>query len=441
MFPGILAAMNLPLALSLAVLAALPSPAVAANWPSWRGPGQDQVSPEKGFPLEWAWSKDDPSKNRNIRWRTPLPEPGNSSPVVWGNRVFVTQAVDDGRRRTLMCFDRATGKVLWQSGVAFEGKDTRHETNPHCSASPVTDGERVVASFASAGIVAYDFQGHELWRADLGPQSHQWGQGSSPVITGDQVIVYHGPGAGSSLHALDKKTGAKRWSVPLPEEKPAERFDGFAGKSDGAMGNFGTPLVVGKGAHAEVVLPVSNRLRAFDAADGQPLWACDGMNPLVYTSPSLGEGRIVMMGGYFGSVIFIAPGGRGDVTSKRLFYEQRAKKHRIGSPIVHDGHVYLASTEGFAQCLKLSTGEMVYEERLRSNGPDGATWGSMVLSGDRLYVPNHSGDTVVLRAAPKFEVLALNPVGELSNSTLALSDGQVFLRTHAALYCIAEAKR
>lgn len=144
------------------------------------------------------------------------------------------------------------------------------------------------------------------------------------------------------------------------------------------------------------------------------------------------------MGGFFGSAIGIAPGGEGDVTAHRTFYEKRAKKHRIGSPIILGGHVYLSSTDGFAQCLRLDTGEMLWEERLVTKGADGATWGSMVLAGDRLYVVNRSGDTLVLRAAPKFELLASNPVGELSNSTLALSGGQIFLRTHNALYSIAE---
>lgn len=430
--------MRLMPCLPVALVALVPAVSNAANWPSWRGPNQNQVSTDKGFPLEWSWSKDGAVGNKNILWRAPLPEAGNSSPIVWGNRVFVTQAFDDGKRRGVLCFDRAGGRKLWESAVAYEGADTRHDTNPHCSASPVTDGERVVASFASAGIHAYDFDGKELWKADLGPQKHTWGQGSSPVIHGDLVIVYHGPGNGSSLHALDKRTGAKRWSVPLPEEPPSERFDGFAGQSDGRLGNFGTPLVVASGGRSEIVLPVANKLRAFAADDGHALWTCDGMNPLIYTSPSVGEGRIVSMGGFFGSTICIEPGGKGDVTGKRLFYEQRHKKHRIGSPIIRDGHIYLSATEGFAQCLRLSTGELLWEERLKASGSDPATWGSMVLAGDRLYVSNHSGDTLVLRAAPKFEMLSSNPVGELSNSTPALSDGQVFLRTQSALYCIAE---
>lgn len=410
--------------------------ATAADWPSWRGPYGNQVSPDMGFPLEWAWSRSGVSKN--IRWRTELPEAGNSSPVVWGERVYLTQALDDGRRRTLMCVDRSDGRVLWQEGVVFEGADPRHETNPHCAASPVTDGEVVVVSFASAGIAAYTPQGKRLWLTDLGPQKHSWGQGSSPVIHGESVLVYHGPGKESALYSLEKKTGKVRWQVALPEQQPAERFDGFSGKSDGMLGSFSTPLVVKAGGRDEILMPVANRLQAFGVEDGRKLWWCDGMNPLVYTSASAGEGRVVALGGFFGSAIGIAPGGEGDVTAHRTFYEKRAKKHRIGSPIILGGHVYLSSTDGFAQCLRLDTGEMLWEERLVTKGADGATWGSMVLAGDRLYVVNRSGDTLVLRAAPKFELLASNPVGELSNSTLALSGGQIFLRTHNALYSIAE---
>ena len=406
---------------------------LAGNWPSWRGPNQNNISPETNFPTRW-------SRTENVKWRAELPEAGNSSPIVWGDTVFVTQAVDDGKRRTLMAFDRKSGKPRWQQGVAYDEADPRHKTNPHCSASPVTDGERVIASFASAGIVAYDFSGKPLWKADLGKQRHDWGQGSSPVIHGDSVIVYHGPGEFSALHALDKRTGAKKWTVPLKEQHPAERFDGFAGKNDGALGTFSTPLIVSANGRDEIILPVVNKVRAFAPADGRELWSADGINPLAYASTTYGDGTLVTFGGFFGGVVFLKPGGEGDVTAKRLFHEQRMKKHTIGSPVIKDGHIYLCVTDGFLQCYELATGKMVFEERLPATGGSSATWGSPVLVGDRLYVVNQSGDTLLLRAAPKYEILASNPLGELSNSTPAFSDGQVFIRTHAALYCVAEGK-
>lgn len=405
----------------------------AANWPSWRGPNQDNTSPESQFPTTW-------SRSDNVKWRTPLPEAGNSSPIVWGDSVFVTQAVRDGRERTLMAFDRATGKLRWQHGVTYDKADPRHKSNPHCAASPVTDGERVIASFASAGIVAYDFSGKQLWRTDLGPQKHEWGQGSSPIIHDDLVIVYHGPGKSSALHALDKRTGAQKWSVPLKEVHPPERFDGFAGKSDGEMGTFSTPLVIAAGGRDEIILPVVNKLRAFAPATGRELWSADGMSPLVYGSPTFGEGRLVSYAGFFGSVTYVQPGGNGDVTSQRLFFERRMRKHTIGSPLIKDGHVYLCVTDGFAQCYELASGKLLWEERLPATGASGQIWGSSVLAGERIYVTNQSGDTFVLRAAPKFEVIATNPLRELSNSTPALANGEILLRTHAALYCVAESK-
>ncbi len=413
----------------------LASAVQAADWPSWRGPEGNQVSPEASFPLRWSWSKEG---STNVSWRTPLPEPGNSSPIVHSKHVYLTQPLEDGRRRALVAFDATGGRELWRQVVERDAADPRHETNPHCAASPAADADGVVAGFAAAGVIAVSHDGKLQWKADLGPQDHSWGGGPSPVILADRVLVYHGPGSHSALHALDRKTGKVLWKTPIREVQPTERFDGFAGRNGGMMGSFSTPLPVRHEGRTEVVLAAGNRLRAFAPDDGRELWSIDGMNPLVYTSASFGEDTIVAMGGFFGSTIIAKPGGSGDRTAERLSYERRAKKHRIGSPILHRGHAYLASTDGFAQCVDLKTGAMVWEERLPATGSNGETWASMTLAGDRLYVVNRSGDTLVVKAAPKFELLASNPVGELSNSTLAMSDGRIFLRTHSALYCIAE---
>lgn len=424
--------MNSPLWLGL-TLGVCAWTSLGANWPSWRGPNQDQTTPETRFPLTW-------NRDTHVKWRVALPEAGNSSPIVWGETVFVTQALEDGKQRTVMAFDRASGKLLWQKGVNYDVPDPRHQTNPHCAASPVTDGERVVASFASAGVVAYDFSGKELWKADLGKQVHGWGQGSSPVLYGDQVIVYHGPGEFSALYALDKRTGQVQWKVGLKEQHPPERFDGFAGKNDGMIGTFSTPLLVRTAGRDEIVLPVVNQVRAFDAASGKALWHADGINPLVYSSPTYGEKTLVVFGGFFGSGLFIQPGGEGDRTKDRLFYERRLKKHTIGSPVVKGGYIYQSATDGFGQCFELATGKLVWEERLPTSGGSGQTWGSMVLAGDRLYVVNQAGDTLVLKASPTYELLAKNPLGEPSNATPALSNGEIFIRTESALYCISDPK-
>ena len=411
--------------------ALLGSSGLATPWPSWRGPSDNQTTPDTGFPLKW-------SATNQVRWKVALADAGNSSPVVWGNRVFITQATEEGKHRSLLAFDRVTGRQLWNQDVLFDGLDPHHKSNPHCSASPVTDGKRVVVSFATAGILACDLTGKRLWRRDLGVQRHDWGQGSSPVIEGDSVLVYHGPGPESAMYSLDANTGEIRWRIPLKEERPAERFDGFAGNSQGQMGTFSTPLVIHASGRKEVLLPVVNKLRAFNPDTGAELWSVGGMNPLVYSSPTYGEGQIVAMGGFFGAFMILPPGGSGDRTAERTVYERRMKRHTIGSPIIHEGHVYVAVTDGYLQCYRLATGNLLWEERIPSTGSSGQTWASMVRAGDRLYAMNQSGDTVVFRAAPKFEVLAVNALGELSNSTPAFSSGDVFLRTERTLWCVSE---
>src|SRR6185295_7808345 len=169
----------------LLISAALP--AMAGNWPSWRGPDGTGVASEKNLPLQW-------SATDNVRWRVPLPGPGNSSPIVWGDRVFVSQAVEKENRRTLMCFNRADGKLLWQKGVTYTEEERTQESNPYCAGTPATDGERIYVCFGSPGVYAYDFAGNEVWHRDLGKLNHIFGTAVSPVLHGDLCIVNFGPG-------------------------------------------------------------------------------------------------------------------------------------------------------------------------------------------------------------------------------------------------------
>src|SRR5207249_3913349 len=159
----------------------------ADNWPAWRGPRGDGTSTERNLPLKW-------SATENVRWKAALPEAGNSTPIVWGEHVFLTQALDNGKRRAVIAIDRKDGKKLWQSEVARDVAEPAHTPTPPCSASPVTDGEAVFAWFASAGVVAYDFQGKQLWQRDLGPIKSRWGNGSSPILYNDMLVLFHGPG-------------------------------------------------------------------------------------------------------------------------------------------------------------------------------------------------------------------------------------------------------
>ena len=415
--------------LFLFVLLTFPLGLSAANWPGFRNDGHG-ISSEKNVPLKW-------SKTENVRWRTALPDRGNSSPIVWEGKVLIAQAV--GTKRSVMAFDRRSGRLLWDHGTTYNGNDETHEANPHASATPVTDGERVIAWFGSAGVHAFDLNGEQLWTRDLGRQSHQWGYGSSPILCGDLCVLYFGPGPRSFLIALDKKTGRTAWQFDAPEVQPAERFDGFAGKSDGVLGSWSTPLLMKTTQREEVVMTFANDMRSFDPKTGHELWRVDGLNPLVYTSPLAGDGYVVGLGGYFGGSVAVKMGGTGDLSDQKVWSVKREKRHRLSSGVIKDKHIYISNTIGVAECLELATGKQLWEERLKATGPNGETWGSMVRAGDRLYVINQSGDTFVLRARPdKFDQLAVNPLGEHCNTTLAISDGEIFIRTDRALWCVSE---
>jgi outer membrane protein assembly factor BamB len=339
----------------------------------------------------------------------------------------------------VIAFDRKTGAQVWQGGTRWEPKEETHEDNPYAAASPVTDGERVVAAFGSAGVFAFDFDGRPLWTRELGPQRHEWGYASSPVILGESVFVYHGPGPGSKLVALDLRTGATAWSVDLPEPVPTERADGFRGRGPGVIGSFSTPLLVKAAGRTELVMSLPESLRAYAPESGRELWRAGGLNPLIYTSPVPSGDVVVAMGGFFGSAIGIKVGGNGDVTaSHRAWREERSKKNRLGTGVVKDGHLYAANMEGFFECVELQTGRQLWEERLNGPGAADGSWSSPVLVDDRIYSLNKSGDCFVIRAAPKFEVLATNTVSEPLNSSPALSDGDIFIRTWKGLWCLGD---
>lgn len=399
----------------------------AGNWPAWRGPHGTGVSTEKNLPVRW-------STTENVRWHAALPDRGNSTPIVWSDRVFITQAIEKERRRTLMCFDRRAGKLLWQTGTTYPDKELTHETNPDCSASPVTDGERVIASFGSAGLYCYDLHGKEIWHRDLGKQTHIWGNAASPMLQGDLCVLNFGPGERTFLIALNKRTGETVWQVDEPGGHSGEKKSGDTGNT--WIGSWTTPIVINVDGREEMVMTFPQRVCAFDPGTGRELWTCGGLNPLVYTSPLFAERVVVGMGGFNGSALAVRPGGSGDVTQTHRLWHHPRTKQRIGSGVIHDGHIYIHNDPGVAECFELKTGKLVWEERLRGPAAKTTSWSSMVLAEGKLYVINQGGDTFVLRANPKFELLSTNPLGETAMSSLATSDGEIFIRTYKNLWCL-----
>ena len=405
----------------LIVLLACPGLALAGNWPAWRGPAGDGRCAEKDLPLRWGTAE-------NVRWKVPLPDAGNSTPVVWRDRIFLTQATKGGTRRALLCLDRAGGKELWKAEVAYREKEPTHGTNPYCSASPVTDGERVVVSHGSAGLFCYDLAGKELWRKDVGKMTHVWGNASSPVLYRDLAILWVGPGERQVLLAVDKRSGKTAW-----EHREPGGSDGITNKD--WVGSWSTPVVTRVGGRDELILSVPQKVKGFDPRTGKELWACAGLGKLVYASPVCSpDGVVVAMSGYGGPALAVRAGGNGDVTRTHRLWVHAGNPQRVGSPVLVGGHAYLINEPGQAQRIELLTGKDLWKKERTGGSP----WGSLVAAGDRLYITTQDGETLVLAAGPAFKVLARNRLGETTRASVAVSDGEIFIRTYKHLWCIGK---
>jgi len=417
---------------SLCLAAAASASAVLASpWPSWRGDnaGSGRTT-ETALPLEWGPEK-------NVKWRIELPERGNSTPVVWGNKVFVTQAIEEDHWRGLFCFDRNDGALIWKNGVTYDKPENTHRDNPYCSASPATNGEVVVVSYGSAGVAAYDMDGEPLWFRDFGAIDHTWGNSTSPVIEGDLVYHYHGPGKGAFLTALELGSGETVWQWDEPYWDVEGRTDGFSDRDErGVVGSFSTPILVEAAGRSELVMSFPMEMKAFDPKSGEVLWTCGGLNPLIYTSPMVSGENVIVLGGYYGNSISVKTGGKGDVTETNRLWHKVRHNGGIGTGVIKDGKYYYQTSGGIANCLDVATGELHWEARLPGAGK---SWGSFVLAGDRIYTLSQAGDSVVFKADPEeFSVVAQSDLGEHTNSSIAVSDGQLFIRTYEALWCIAE---
>jgi outer membrane protein assembly factor BamB len=448
-------------------LLAPPGPAVAEDWPAWRGPAGTGVSTDGNVPTEWG-------QTRNVRWRTPLPDRGNSTPVVLGDRVFVTQAIEKNDRRTVMCFARGDGKLLWQSGVTWPQREPTNGQNPYCSASPATDGRRVAAYFGSPGLFCYDAaSGRELWRRELGEVDSWQGSGASPVIYEDLCIVNAGPGTNAVLVACEMQTGKIIWKVtppraegggartpgepapPAPAEPPkkppAGRFDDAMMAADprgagGYLGSWSTPLVARVNGRDELVVVHPLRVTGYDPRTGRELWTVKNMPEQAFASPALSGDVLVALGrphdGGGTRATAVRLGGDGDVTASHVLWRTHFPKECVGSGVISRGHIFLVTTFGSAVCLDLATGKKLEERRLNGTGSIGGSWSSIVLAGGNLLLPNQSAEVFVLKATPALDEIAVNSAAdEITCASLAVSDGQVFLRTYKSLWCFEAARR
>lgn len=411
---------------SLALIAGMIATGYGADWPAFRGPAGTGIADDNDVPLHW-------SSDENIKWKSPLPGPGDSSPVVSGERVFVTCANKSGKRRGLYCFDRKNGEQLWSKIVEFDGEEPTHETNPYCGSSPAADGRRVVVWHGSAGLHCYDYDGRPLWSRDLGNFRHIWGHGSSPVFYNDRILLNCGPGKRTFITAIDAATGETIWQT---DEPGGDDGQDRPGQKPIWVGSWSTPVVTQVDGRDQIIVSLPHRVQAYDPDNGQIIWSCSGLGDLVYTSVVVGDGVGAALGGFYGPAIGFKLGGSGDMTEQnRLWRVADKNPQRIGSGAILNGHLYLIDEPGQMECIDIKTGQATWKGRL---GAD-KVWASIVAAADRLYVTSQAGTTYVVVANPeRFELLAKNELGEPSNSTIAISDGQLFLRTFDSLVCVEQ---
>lgn len=396
----------------------------ADDWPAFRGPAGNGISSEKSAPTTWA-------PDKNIKWKVALPQPGNGSPIVSNGRVFVAGIEDkEGKKRTLHCFDRKDGKQLWVKTIDFGKEMPTHETNPHSPSTPAADGKKVVVWHGSAGLHCYDFEGKALWSRDLGVFDHMWGEGTSPVIHEGRIFLNSGPSKKKVFVAAFKlDTGETIWEKEEPFKGTGEKNE-----EDQYLGSWATPLVV----NGQVICAMATRLVAYAPEDGKVLWFSEGNRfnngELSYSSPVVAGDIVVTVGGYGGPSMGVKLGGSGNVTETHRVWRNPKNQQSIGSGIVVDGYLYIPWDATSMDCIDPKTGKQVW--RGRTKGP---AWGSLVYAGGHAYVTDKKGRTTVFKPNPeKLEVVATNELGEDSNSTPAISDGQIFIRTFKHLYCIAE---
>ena len=395
------------------------------NWPGFRGP-TGQGNAWSKLPLTW-------SKEENIAWKVPLPGPGASSPVVFGDRIYLTYYTGyfvpdepDGKqedlKRHLIALKRTDGTVVWDKPVAAKlPEEERIRDHGFAASTPAVDEDGVYVFFGKTGVIAFDHSGKQLWHADVGSKTHGWGSASSPVLYKDLIFI-NASVESESLVALDRKTGEEKW------------------RAKGINESWNTPVIVeGPKGDLELVIASQGKVRSFDPDTGKSLWTCD-TDIGWYMVPSVvaDKGVVYCLGGRSGVAgLAIKLGGSGDVTdSHRLWTSMKGSN--VTSPVFHNGHLYWAHEQrGVAFCAKADTGEVVYEQRLERAGQ---VYASSLLADGKIYHLTREGRTFVLAAKPEFEQLAVNDLGDRSlfNGSPAVDGNRLLIRSDKFLYCIGK---
>lgn len=416
------------LLLAVIVSGALSVSLFADNWPQWRGPQLNGVSTEKGLPIKWTPAE-------NVTWKLPMPSRSGATPIIWNDHIFLNVGLQDGAGDLeLWSVDRTKGEVAWKRPLG--GDNVRARKQNMSSPSPVTDGTNVWVMTGTGILKGFDFKGTELWmrsiQKEYGAFGLNWGYASSPLLYQDSlyVQVLHGMRTDdpSYLLRIDKKTGKTLWRVERPTDAVQESPDSYT-----------TPALLQHGTTTELVITGGDVVTGHDPATGKELWRARGLNPTnnrnyrIVASPVIAAGVIIAPTRQR-PLLALKPGGRGDVTDTHKLW-QFENGPDVPTPVSDGTNLYIVNDGGVVFCLDIKTGQPVYgPERLKP----GTYSASPVLADGRLYITSEEGLTSVFAAGPKFEVLAENAIDEYTLSSVAISQGQIFLRTEKNLYAIGK---
>lgn len=435
---------SLALIVAASFVFSLVAVAAAGNWPQWRGPDGSGISTEKNLPSEWTPTK-------NIKWKTPIEGRGHSSPIVWENRIFVTTAIegpevpgakaakhllDDkefvhpdsvgaNRKHTfkVIALNRDNGKILWES-VAWEGTpyDDRHRKSSYAASTPATDGKLVYAYFGSEGLYAYDFNGKLAWKADVGKLANLgMGTGTSPILFENLVIVQadEDNGTASFMVAFDKKTGKEVWKTPRKVQI-----------------SWSTPLLVRSARRAELIASGTESIIAYDPATGKELWTHKGVESNAIPSPVANNEMVYVVAGFPAKIAMaIRLGGSGDLTgTPNVPWQYTKGTAYVPSPILYGDYLYLTTDRGILTCIDARTGQVKYEG---GRIPIPATFTASPVAFDgKILLTSEDGDTFMVKAGPKHEIIGTNSVGEPVYASPAIADGRIYIRGEKNIYCI-----
>jgi outer membrane protein assembly factor BamB len=406
----------LPCGLLLLVIFSTPAKLPAEDWPNWRGPRGDGTSTERNLVQNW-------SDTENVVWKTPLTIAGHSSPIVFGDQVFVVGSNTEEETRELASFDRVSGKEQWRKTVIKAPLEKKHKLNSYASGTPATDGERIYCTFLDQQemiVAAYSMQGEQLWLVRPGRFSSVHGYCSSPVLYKDKVIVNGDHDGESYIVALDRKSGETLWKT----------------KREFKTRSYCTPLIREVAGRMQMMLSGSKCVASYDPDTGKQQWIIDGPTEQFVASPVYHHKLLIITGGFPDKhIIAIDPTGEGNISKSHIkWHHLRRGVSYVPSPIAVGDYFIVTSDDGIGTCFEIETGKILWQERLGRHYS-----GSLVVTADDLiYATDDDGVTKIIKPGEKLEVLATNKLGEEIYTSPAISRGQIFLRGTKHLWCIGK---